>query len=82
MNKDSQTKQVGSKEQQEAERLIDLFAKETRFYFVDAIGNACDSPDYEAAKACAAICVKEILKVVPTSMYWNKVLNHINQTND
>lgn len=67
----------------EAERLIELFLNHVK-------SERPPKPNgYYHAKACAAICVKEIIKEYRflenlqnanvKSDYWNKVLEHINQ---
>lgn len=83
--------------EQEKERLIELFANEIRtsdFHvpeFITGVPCADGSNEYGkiledetilTAKACAAICVKEIMKDIdnPDTYlgHWNKVLNLLN----
>ena len=64
-----------TKEQQEAERLIKLFSIQLYSDYVKGVNDA-------HPKACAAICVKEIIEDInnpDTHLgFWNKVLEHIN----
>lgn len=59
-------------EEKEAERLIELFSEVRELGFSLTDGQV---------KACAAICVEEIMKVLPKGahVYWNKVIEQINK---